>query len=489
MTGPRRRRLFWSQLLSRFIPADADAELVRKASIALGFSIIGIVFLIALGSLAYFNRVFALAIVDFAAAVVLAGNLVYIQRSKNIPAASRIGAYTMGLTFIYFLVSGGDANTAFVWYFPFPLLACFLAGSREGAAASAVLLLAAVAFFLFGRHIPGLARYSLVFEIRFIASYVVTALFSFFFEHFREGSLRTLAEQNIRLQEKMGELARKDSELESTNRALASAKEDAEKANLAKSEFLANMSHELRTPLNHIIGFSELLYHERLGGLAEAQRDHLKDVVESGRHLLSLINDLLDLAKIESGRSELSLAPVMVRTLLEQGIGMVREEATTKQIQLSLRCETIPGTMPLDERKIKQVMFNLLTNAVKFTPPGGWVRVSCRALACSVRPAARRSDPPAMQIVDAPAGQGNRRCLEVAVQDGGIGIRAQDLPRLFERFVQLEPQLARTYQGTGLGLALCRHLVELHGGRIWAESPGLGQGSTFTFLVPAGDLL
>ena len=344
MIGSHQPRRIWGEFLSRFLPPDADTELARKASISLGFSFIGIVFLISLGILAYFNRVFALSIVDFAAAFVLAGNLVYIQRSKNIPAAGRIGVYTMGLTFIYFLVSGGDANTAFVWYFPFPLMACFLTGSREGALASAVLLVAAVVFFLFGHHVRGLARYAFAFEVRFTAAYIVVALFSFFFEYFREGSLRTLAQQNIRLQEKMVEAARKDAELESTNRELAAAKADAEKASLAKSEFLANMSHELRTPLNHIIGFSELLYHGRLGMLAEPQKDHLKDVVESGHHLLSLINDLLDLAKIESGRSELTLSPVEVRSLLEQGIVMVSELATKKQIQLSLRCEEISGT-------------------------------------------------------------------------------------------------------------------------------------------------
>jgi signal transduction histidine kinase len=274
---------------------------------------------------------------------------------------------------------------------------------------------------------------------------------------------------------------------------LTAAKEEAEKANQTKSEFLANMSHELRTPLNHILGFSELLYHEQLGSLTEEQRDYLNDVIGSGRHLLSLINDLLDLAKVESGRMELTLAPAEVRAILETGIKMVSELAARKQIKLSLDCEELPGKVLLDERTIRQILFNLLTNAIKFTPSGGWVLLKCRLRDRVVLPGPFAGNRPLSEDVGAQAGmKAEQRVrtgpfLEFSVQDRGIGIRPEDLSRLFERFVQLEPQLSHSIQGTGLGLALSRHLVELHGGSIWVESPGLGQGSTFIFIIPRTD--
>ena len=263
-------------------------------------------------------------------------------------------------------------------------------------------------------------------------------------------------------------------ELIAVQQHLAGAMVEAEQANKAKSEFLANMSHELRTPLNHVIGFSELLYHERLGILSDLQKEHVKDVMDSGRHLLSLINDLLDLAKVESGQMHLIRSPADVRALLEQAVGMVRDAAQRKEITLSLESEALDQPVMLDARRITQVVVNLLSNAVKFTPEGGRVRVGCRVTAWA-------GNPP--EVPQAPAAA-SRKCLEVSVADSGIGIPAEDLPRLFGRFVQLESHSGRSHPGTGLGLALCRNMVELCGGRIWAESPGAGKGATFTFVVP-----
>jgi signal transduction histidine kinase len=460
------------------LPPGADAELARKASIALGFSVIGIVFLVLLGILAVFHGILGLIIVDFTAAAVLTANLIYINRSKNISAGSHIGVYTIGVAYVFFLASGGEANTAYVWYFTFPLISFFLLGYREGGFVSAILLASAGIIFLFGDRFAGIAVYPTNFKIRFTAAFLVVCLFSYFFELFREGSLKELAAQNLRLQEKMEELARKEAELEEANRKLvqeidrrrrvqqdlATAKEQAVQANLAKSEFLANMSHELRTPLNHIIGFSELLSKERLGPLQEEQKAHLRDVVKSGRHLLSLINDVLDLAKIESGRVDLDLGPVDVRAMLEQAMTTIRELAATKNLRLSLHCEPLSVTVILDERRIKQVLFNLLSNAVKFTDAGGSVELSCKL---------GGTDPRASFV-------------EFAVKDSGIGISLEDQSRLFERFVRLESQMDRSASGTGLGLALCRHLVELHGGEIWVESAGAGEGTAFTFVIPLG---
>jgi len=451
--------------LSRFLPPGSGPELLRRVSVGFGFTVIGTLFLVGFGVLSLVDGVPGHAVANFAAAAVLVVNLVWYPSRKNIVASSRIGVAAVAIVFGYFLVSGGDSTMGPFWYFVFPLVACFLLGSREGLLASGILFLVALVFFLFGHFVHGLTIYTRAFMIRFLAVYLVVLLLAFFFEYFREV----------------------------TQRELGVAREDAEKANLAKSEFLASMSHELRTPLNHILGFSELLYQERVGRLEENQKEYLRDVLDSGRHLLSLINDLLDLSKIESGRTEVALAPVSPRALLDQGIAMVSEIAVQKKIQLSLDCDGLPGAVHLDERKIKQVLFNLLANAVKFTPSGGWVRVACAVHRHPVRRGARQGDPPVLVIPEAPAGRPQdstahtRQCFQCAVQDSGIGIHAEDLPRLFTRFVQLQPQQARAQPGTGLGLALSRRLVELHGGRIWAESPGPGQGSTFTFVIPIGD--
>ncbi|MBA3652563.1 MAG: HAMP domain-containing histidine kinase [Actinobacteria bacterium] len=220
-----------------------------------------------------------------------------------------------------------------------------------------------------------------------------------------------------------------------------------------KTEFVANMSHELRTPLNAVIGFSEVLEDELFGPLNERQRDYVSDILTAGRHLLALINDILDLAKVEAGHMEIELGPVPVREVLEQGITMVRERATSHGITLECEADDTVGEINADERKMRQVVFNLLSNAVKFTPDGGRVRAS-----------ARRVD-------------GH---VEVAVADTGIGIPDAHRDRIFEEFEQASTQ----HEGTGLGLALARRFVELHGGRIWVDSEP-GEGSVFTVSLPA----
>jgi signal transduction histidine kinase len=223
-----------------------------------------------------------------------------------------------------------------------------------------------------------------------------------------------------------------------------------------KSEFLANMSHELRTPLNAIIGFSEVLLEKIFGPLNPKQEEYLADVLSSGRHLLTLINDILDLSKIEAGRMDLERGTFSLRTALENGVTMVRERASRHEIQLGLdvgdELEEISG----DERKVKQVIYNLLSNAVKFTPDGGRVDVS-----------AARED-------------GHVR---VIVRDTGIGIAPNDQERIFEEFSQVGRDPERSREGTGLGLTLSKRFVELHGGRITVESAP-GKGSAFTFTLP-----
>jgi signal transduction histidine kinase/CheY-like chemotaxis protein len=228
-----------------------------------------------------------------------------------------------------------------------------------------------------------------------------------------------------------------------------------EVASRHKSEFLASMSHELRTPLNAVIGFSDVLLERMFGELNERQEEYVRDIRNSGRHLLELINDILDLSKVEAGRMELELAPVALPELLEEGVAMVRERAERNAIALNLDLAADVDTVLADEVRLKQVILNLLTNAVKFTPDGGSVSVTARSVGGEVH---------------------------VSVCDTGIGIAEADQERIFEAFQQ-GSRPSRT-EGTGLGLTLSRRIIDLHGGRLWMESE-VGAGSTFTFAIPA----
>jgi len=265
-----------------------------------------------------------------------------------------------------------------------------------------------------------------------------------------------------------------------TEAAIQHTKEAAESANLAKSQFLANMSHELRTPLNAIIGFSEILADKTFGDLNDRQLKYSNNILNSGRHLLQLINDILDLAKVEAGRVELMCNTFAVGKALSEVKTIVQTLANKKQINLEF--DLAPDLPPLfaDEAKFKQVMYNLLSNAIKFTPDGGRVIVtaSIQSEVSSQMPDGR--NPTSGLGSPAPAVS-----LRVAVSDTGIGIKASDQERVFREFEQVDSSYGRQQQGTGLGLALTKRLVELHGGRIWVESEGVeGKGSTFIFLIP-----
>jgi signal transduction histidine kinase len=239
-----------------------------------------------------------------------------------------------------------------------------------------------------------------------------------------------------------------------------------EESSRMKSEFLANMSHELRTPLNAIIGFSEVLKDGLLGDLSAQQQDYVNDIFTSGSHLLSLINDILDLSKVEAGKMTLELEPQRAKVLIQAGLQVVREKASAHRLRLVVDVAEGLGEIWLDQRKVKQILYNLLSNAVKFTPENGEVHVMARRVGG-----------------DAFAAGGFAEYLELQVSDTGIGISAEDQLRLFQPFTQIDSTLARLYEGTGLGLVMVKRLAELHGGGVALQSEP-GQGSRFTVWLP-----
>ncbi|MBM3299922.1 MAG: hypothetical protein FJY85_08210, partial [Deltaproteobacteria bacterium] len=264
--------------------------------------------------------------------------------------------------------------------------------------------------------------------------------------------------ENARLYERQEDYSRTlEQKVNERTAALDEAKRLAERANRIKSEFLTNMSHELRTPLNAVIGFSEILEDQAFGTLNDKQMRYVSHILNSGRHLLQLINDILDLSKVESGKMELHPSRVNLEHLLASSLVMIKEKAMKHRLKLDLKLsdELVGMELEADEIKLKQIMFNLLSNATKFTPDGGAIGV-----------------------------EATRDGHEVVVKvwDTGIGVKPQDRDRIFGPFEQVDSSYARRQEGTGLGLALSKRLVELHGGRIWVESQGAG--STFVFTVP-----
>ncbi|MHB8859571.1 MAG: sensor histidine kinase [Thermoleophilia bacterium] len=266
----------------------------------------------------------------------------------------------------------------------------------------------------------------------------------------------SLKVQSQELQGKVGELEQVNRDLQAREHELQLTNKQLETANRLKSQFLATMSHELRTPLNSIIGFSELLEDETYGGLNNKQMKYVGNIVVSSKHLLQLINDILDLAKVESGTIEVRPELLSLPDAMSVVQSVVEPLATKKDINMLVNIDGGVEMISADPARFKQILYNLLSNAIKFTPSGG--RVSIEAVQ-------------------------NDGDVAISVADTGIGIGEKDQQRIFSEFLQVEGSYARKYEGTGLGLALTKKLVELHGGRIWVESSP-GKGSRFTFTIP-----
>jgi signal transduction histidine kinase len=466
--------------------AEYELETLRRVIMINIISLVGVLFLLLLGSVAVAQANTVVAIADYIVACILLGNVLFLRRTQNYRFASCFGISMTAMLFVYLFMKGESNNTAHLWYYTFPLFAAFLLGARGGALASLLILLAPVILFTMPELPPFFARYSLDFKIRFLPSYFVVFLFSYTFEKIRERTQAEYVQKNEELSVQTSELAQVNRKLrreivqrKRSERKSHEAREEAELANRAKSTFLANMSHELRTPLNHIIGFTELLLDREVGTLNDTQRDYLTDVRASSVHLLALINDILDLSKVEAGKLELKVSKIELQPLLHDSFNVVRQKALKHSIELDSDID-VPEVFLADERKLRQILFNLLSNAVKFTPDGGKVTLSARVERNGVSGELGKDGPNRTLYSEEEAD-----CLHISVRDTGIGLEEKDMDRVFQPFEQAENHISRQFPGTGLGLPITKKLVELHGGRVWAVSEGIGKGSTFHVTIPA----
>jgi signal transduction histidine kinase len=418
---------------------------------ALLFAIITIPILAGFSVSSFRSGKYLLAAFLMGNAIVFSMGFVAARIYKNMDYFYKTCLFIISLLFLYLLaVSGPDGHLA-LWLYILPMAVFIMMDRNQGVVFILLFILCMQVIFFLQNVIPSLEPLNEAYRFRFSFSFIVVSVLASGFQTIRQRYQSTLIEKNKALEEEKEKLAE--------------AKKEAEAANRAKSDFLASMSHELRTPLNHIIGFTELVVGKNCGDLNEEQSEYLEDVLRSSHHLLSLINDMLDLSKIESGKFELSLDDVPLRESLEQSLLMIREKAVQKNLTTRVASPDDLLMVRADSRKLKQILYNLLSNAVKYTPDHGVITISTETF-CS------------KDSNESPAH------VKISVQDSGIGIDAEDLDRIFSPFEQLKNKSNAIHRGTGLGLALTRSLVELHGGRLRVESPGKGMGTVFHFTLP-----
>jgi len=443
-------RKYFESVITAGMKNREDLDLLRRVRLLNLLAITAIIILIIMSVVVFFEGKPHLSVINMTGATIFFLLRLDLKKTGNYSRASLGGMNLSFIFLLYFFITGGNAETGHVWSFIFPILASFLMGSKRGLVISLIYITIVIVSGFFNFHFQ--ADYSFAFRIRFAFSLFTLSLLSFYISFLSENNIKKHTNTNIHLKKVVVGL--KQTELQ-----LIAAKENAEKSSKAKSEFLRNMSHELRTPLNHIIGFSQLMQDGIPGSINNTQNEYLGDILDSSSHLLSLINDLLDIARIESGKVELSPEAVDLSKLIRETLEIYQTKAANKKFQMIFNSGIIPETIIADKRKIIQILHNLLSNAVKFSNEEGLVIISTK------------TDSTKNEVV-------------ISIKDTGIGIEEENMNLIFDSFGQVESDVTRKFDGTGLGLALTKNLVELHGGRIWAESDGLGKGSTFNFSIP-----
>ncbi|MGD9260911.1 MAG: histidine kinase dimerization/phospho-acceptor domain-containing protein, partial [Desulfobacterales bacterium] len=346
-------------------------------------------------------------------------SITLLRKFKSVTNFSRIDIGFVGILFFYLLAESGPYGYMAHWLYVYPLVSFFMLGRNEGLVYNTAFYLIALTFLLFQDHLSWTTTHEIEFKARFLVSLFLVGVLAYTFEFVRHKFQEGMKQNQLKLEEEKIKLAQ--------------AKKDAEKANKAKSEFLANMSHELRTPLNHIIGFNELVLSKSFGDLNQTQEEYLNDVHQSSKHLLSLINDILDISKVEAGKLGTKLGDVNLKILLENSLTMIKEKAVKHRIQLKLDTDGIPEIITADKRMLKQIMYNLLSNAVKFTPNSGQVSIT----------ASKCDDDDKGNPID---GYETGSAIKISVSDTGLGIKSEDIGRIFKSFEQVEHSASRRFQ-------------------------------------------
>ena len=382
----------------------------------------------------------------------------------------------LGVFFIYLLATSGPDGHKALWLLTFPPAAFYIIGRRVATLYNGIFFIIVLIVLLPLEEVSQTFQYDAEFKFNFLCSFIIVAAFSFAFETDRRAYRKDFKRSQLHLAQEKKKLV----DMEKTANLAVS----------AKSEFLANISHEIRTPLNHITGFTELIVDQKFGELNEIQKEYLNDALQSSKYLHALINDILDLKSVESGKLELEISEIDIQTLIENSLTMIRERALNHGLQVSMKLGNMHNTMKADQRKLQQVMYNLLYNAAKFTPDGGSVTVSAQQVEKTIKQESHNSGGEVLCMLqnqeqtEAPAGMACGRYVEFAVADNGIGVKPADRERIFNQFEQADGSSQKKFQGKGVGLSLSKRYVELHGGRIWVESEGDGKGSTFRFVIP-----
>ena len=450
-------REYWRDFITSGIPDDPFSPYMRRVRFLNQFLLTTDIALLVFGTYNLFHGAYLGAVVEITIGFMAAGILLYVRKTANLDRGQKITLFMMLVVMTYLLLSGGIQGTGIFWWFTLPAGAFFL-GRRFTrwwmTTTVAMILLAMVLAATKVIQLP----YSLIFLRQFLASLLVVSLLIYFYETLREDYEELIEVHSKEIISTNEHLLREICERRKAQDEVENARRDAERANQAKSEFLSRMSHELRTPLNSILGFSQLMESDQREPLTPTQMENVQLILAGGRHLLNLINEVLDLSRIEAGRLSLSIEPVDVPDLLLDALSVVRPLGEDRNI--TIRDETCGAAVPKvvgDPYRLKQVLLNLLSNAIKYNREGGLVVVGASVLRPGV--------------------------LRLSVTDTGPGIPPEKQPLLFEPFQRLSAERS-TIEGTGIGLTIAKKLTEAMGGTIGVTStPGLG--SCFFLDLPA----